>query len=167
MCGRSAVYGEGAAGTLTGQLLRAGQCYRQRRTTCRRTVHRAAPLEPTGCRHRRPSRRGDDTVRIVRARPAWGRVAAAWGAVVVSTLLMNFVVVTPLATYYAQRYAQAFVIRAEGWSPRCSSATRSSSTGLLIVIEPPGDTTSSYLHTLSSRSVTSSSALSAFLTTWL
>lgn len=58
-----------------------------------------------------------DTAWIVRPRPAWGRVAAAWAAVIVCTLLVNLVVVTPLVSYYAQHYAQASVIPSGGMEP--------------------------------------------------
>ena len=58
-----------------------------------------------------------DTARTVRPTPAWGRVAAAWLVVIVTTSLVNLAVVTPLATVYARRYAQPLVIRTGGMEP--------------------------------------------------
>jgi len=58
-----------------------------------------------------------DTAWTVRPRPPWARVGAAWAAVIISTSLVNFALVTPLASYYAQHYAQAFVIPTGGMEP--------------------------------------------------
>lgn len=58
-----------------------------------------------------------DTAWTVRPRPAWGRVAAAGAVVIVGTLLVNLAVVRPLASYYAQHYAQALVIPTGGMEP--------------------------------------------------
>ena len=58
-----------------------------------------------------------DTALTVRPKPAWGRVAAAMAVVIAGVPLMNFAVARPLASYYAQHYAQAFGISTGGMEP--------------------------------------------------
>jgi len=60
---------------------------------------------------------GIDAAWIVGPTPPWGRVAGAWAALLVISALVSFAVVRPLASYYAQHYAQALVIPTGGMEP--------------------------------------------------
>lgn len=58
-----------------------------------------------------------DAARMVRPAAAWRHVAAGLLVVIAGVSLLNLTVVTPLASYYAERYAQAIVIPTAGMEP--------------------------------------------------